>query len=97
MMPTFYLRSTYVPQVLVHVGAEEAIFAFSRAVLQPGDHVIVMWPCYQSLYECAASRGCYVSPWKVRGDPLTASWLVHAHTAESIVSLLAPSPVGGKR
>ena len=49
----------------MHVGAEEAIFGFSRAVLQPGDHVIVQWPCYQSLHECAASRGCYVTPWKV--------------------------------
>ena len=53
-------------QVLVHVGAEEAIFAFSRAVLQPGDHVIVLWPCYQSLHECAASRGCWITPWKAR-------------------------------
>ncbi|PIZ26295.1 MAG: aminotransferase, partial [Chloroflexi bacterium CG_4_10_14_0_8_um_filter_57_5] len=32
-------------QVLVHSGAQEAIFLFMHAALQPGDHVIVHWPC----------------------------------------------------
>ena len=34
-------------QVLVHSGAEEAIFLLMHAVMQPGDHIIVHWPCYQ--------------------------------------------------
>jgi aspartate/methionine/tyrosine aminotransferase len=50
-------------QVLVHSGAEEAIFLFMQAVLEPGDHVIVHWPCYQSLVEVARSIGCQVSLW----------------------------------
>src|SRR5512143_508397 len=50
-------------EVLVHAGAEEAIYLFMHAVLQPGDHVIVHWPCYQSLMEVARSIGCEVSPW----------------------------------
>jgi len=50
-------------QVLVHTGAEEAIFLFMHAVLQPGDHIIVHWPCYQSLYEVARSIGADVSFW----------------------------------
>ncbi len=54
-------------EVLVHSGAEEAIFLFMHAVLQEGDHVIVHWPCYQSLYEVARSLGCRVTLWK--GDP----------------------------
>jgi aspartate/methionine/tyrosine aminotransferase len=53
-------------QVLVHSGAEEAIFLFMHAVLQPGDHVIVEWPCYQSLSEVAQSIGCEVTPWRLR-------------------------------
>jgi aspartate/methionine/tyrosine aminotransferase len=53
-------------QVLVHSGAEEAIFLFMQAVLQPGDHVIVHWPCYQSLYEIARSIGCEVTFWEAR-------------------------------
>src|SRR5688572_20216120 len=30
--------------VLVHTGAEEAIFLFCHVMLDPGDHVIVQWP-----------------------------------------------------
>ncbi|MEZ4581635.1 MAG: hypothetical protein R3A10_08350 [Caldilineaceae bacterium] len=33
--------------VLMHSGAEEAIFNF-RTLVQPGDHVIVHWPGYES-------------------------------------------------
>ena len=53
-------------QVLVHSGAEEAIFLFMNAVLQPGDHVVVHWPCYQSLFEVAKSIGCKVTFWEAR-------------------------------
>jgi len=55
-------------QVLVHSGAEEAIFLFMQAALQPGDHVIVHWPCYQSLFEVAKGMGCEVSFWEARRE-----------------------------
>ncbi len=55
-------------QVLVHNGAEEAIFLFMHAALSPGDHLIVHWPCYQSLYEVARSIGCEVTFWQARED-----------------------------
>ncbi len=55
-------------QVLVHTGAEEAIFLFMHAVLNAGDHVIVHWPCYQSLTEVARSIGCNVSLWKAHEE-----------------------------
>jgi len=51
-------------QILVHSGAEEAIFLFMQAALKPGDHVIVQWPCYQSLYEVARSLGAEVTFWR---------------------------------
>ena len=51
-------------QVLVHTGAEEAIFLFMHAMLSAEDHVIVHWPCYQSLVEVARSIGCEVTLWK---------------------------------
>lgn len=54
--------------VLVHTGAEEAIFLFMHAALCAGDHVIVHAPCYQSLTEVAASIGCQVSPWRAREE-----------------------------
>ncbi len=53
--------------VLVHAGAEEAIFNFMNVTLGSGDHVIVHAPCYQSLAEVARSIGAGVSEW--RGDP----------------------------
>jgi aspartate/methionine/tyrosine aminotransferase len=52
--------------VLVHAGAEEAIFLFMHAALAPGDHAIVHWPCYQSLLDVASSAGCEVSRWEAR-------------------------------
>ena len=55
-------------EVLVHAGAEEAIFLFMQAALAPGDHVIVHRPCYQSHFEIARSKGCQVSAWHARGE-----------------------------
>ncbi|HXF84573.1 MAG TPA: aminotransferase class I/II-fold pyridoxal phosphate-dependent enzyme [Anaerolineales bacterium] len=55
-------------EILVHSGAEEAIFLFMLAVLQPGDHVIVHSPCYQSLAEVASGIGCEVTPWSAREE-----------------------------
>ena len=52
------------PQVLVHCGAEEAIFAFMHSVLEPGDHVIVHTPCYQSLRSVAAAIGAEITDWR---------------------------------
>ncbi len=49
--------------VLVHSGAEEAIFIFMNVMLKPDDHVIVQDPCYQSLYQIAHDLGCRVSKW----------------------------------
>ena len=52
--------------ILVHAGAEEAIFNFMQVLLSAGEHVVYMSPAYQSLYEVAASIGCEVSPWPLR-------------------------------
>ena len=32
--------------------------------VEPGDHLIVHWPCYQSLAEVPRSIGCRVSHWR---------------------------------
>lgn len=53
-------------QVLVHAGAEEAIFIFMNVALERGDHIIVHDPCYQSLRDVAASIGCKVTKWTAR-------------------------------
>lgn len=55
-------------QVLTFAGAEEAIFLFVHATLKSGDHVIVHWPCYQSLSDVARSAGCEVSHWEAHEE-----------------------------
>ncbi|CAE8581338.1 unnamed protein product [Polarella glacialis] len=52
-------------EILVHAGAEEAIFTFAMQ-FGPGDHVVVMAPCYQSLSAVMQSRGVEVSFWTLR-------------------------------
>ncbi len=47
--------------VLVFAGAEEAIFCLANVMLGPGDHAIVTWPGYQSLYEVARAAGADVT------------------------------------
>ena len=54
-------------QVIVHAGAEEAIFNFMNVTLRPGDHVIVHAPYYQSLGEVARGVGAEVTEWQ--GQP----------------------------
>ena len=54
--------------ILVHTGAGEAIYLFMYAAFQPGDHVIVHSPGYQSLAEVARAAGCDISPWLAREE-----------------------------
>jgi len=60
-----------VDQILVHSGAEEAIFNFMNVFLKSGDHVILHAPYYQSLGEVARGIGARITEW--RGDP-TKNW-----------------------
>jgi aspartate/methionine/tyrosine aminotransferase len=54
--------------ILIHTGAEEAIYIFLLTAFQTGDHVIVHSPGYQSLAEVARAAGCDVSPWQAREE-----------------------------
>ena len=63
--------------VLTFAGAEEAIFVLMNATLGVGDHVVTVWPAYQSLHEVARSVGAEVTPiplttpgWKLDVDQL---------------------------
>jgi aspartate/methionine/tyrosine aminotransferase len=70
-------------QVLVHAGAEEAIFNFMNVTLSSGDHVIVHSPYYQSLGEVALSIGAEVAEW--RGDPAHA-WELDLEVFQTILT-----------
>ena len=63
------LYETLQPEdILVHTGAQEAIFLFMHAILEENDHVVVHTPSYQSLSEVAKSIGCNISPWWAREE-----------------------------
>jgi aspartate/methionine/tyrosine aminotransferase len=49
---------------------EEGIFIVMNALLEAGDHIIVISPAYQSLYQLADALGCTVSNWM----PDPANW-----------------------
>ncbi len=48
-------------EVLTFAGAEEAVFCLANVLLGPGDHAIVTWPGYQSLYEVGRAAGADVT------------------------------------
>ena len=52
-------------ETILTLAPEEGIFITMHTLLKPGDHVISIFPAYQSLYEIGRSLGCEVSPWKL--------------------------------
>ncbi|HKO15521.1 MAG TPA: aminotransferase class I/II-fold pyridoxal phosphate-dependent enzyme [Gemmatimonadaceae bacterium] len=56
------LYETVAPdEVLAFAGAEEGIFLAMHALLGAGDHAVVLWPAYQSLFEVARAVGADVT------------------------------------
>lgn len=47
--------------ILCFAGAEEGIFCALSVLIQPGDHAIVLTPCYQSLLEIPKSKGAGIT------------------------------------
>ena len=54
--------------VIVFAGAEEGIFIFMNVFLNKGDHIIVQYPAYQSLFEVALAIGCEVTKWYIHDE-----------------------------
>ncbi len=55
-------------QVLTFAGAQDALFAALNVLLGPGDHAVVTWPGYQSLYEVARATGADVTLLRLREE-----------------------------
>jgi aspartate/methionine/tyrosine aminotransferase len=56
-------------QVIGLAAPEEGIFITMHALLEVGDHVIVLAPCYDSLANVAEYLGCRVSRWSFTEVP----------------------------
>lgn len=69
--------------ILIHAGAQEAIFLFLQSFLSPSDHVIVQTPCYQSFLSVPQNIGCSVSEWEIAFDD---EWHVDLDSLEKLVS-----------
>jgi aspartate/methionine/tyrosine aminotransferase len=54
--------------VIAVVGASEALFVLFSALVRPGDHVIALWPAYQSLYDLARAQGADVELVELRPE-----------------------------
>ena len=50
------------------VGASEALFVLFSALVRPGDHVVALWPAYQSLYDLARAQGADVELVELRPE-----------------------------
>jgi len=62
------LYETVWPDDVLVLTPEEGIFVGLNVLLQPGSHAIILSPCYQSLYQVAASTGADISRWNLETD-----------------------------
>ena len=70
-------------EVLVHSGAEEAIFAFMHCALEPGDQIVVHTPGYQSHQAVAQSLGAEVTPWPAEPE---RGWRLDVERLEALIT-----------
>ncbi|MFW5980310.1 MAG: aminotransferase class I/II-fold pyridoxal phosphate-dependent enzyme [Halanaerobiales bacterium] len=54
------------PEDVIVLAPAEGIFITLNTLLEEGDHVIVMFPAYQSLYEIPQGLNCEVTRWPVK-------------------------------
>src|SRR5712692_4200166 len=61
-------RDTGPDEILVTTGAIEANFLLFNVLLEPGDHVVAVYPAYQQLYSVPRAIGCDVTLWRLRAE-----------------------------
>lgn len=79
-------------RVIATHGSSEAIFLIMTALLNPGDEVLVLDPCYQQLFSIAKAVGCRLKFWPLRfengfvPDVDEAKSLITEHTRMVVVN-----------
>ncbi len=94
------LYQTITADDVMIAAPEEAIFIAMHTLLKPGDHVVCVFPAYQSLYELARAIGCDVTLWTFelgadgwRLDPDQLECALTEHT-QLLVLNLPHNPTG---
>jgi aspartate/methionine/tyrosine aminotransferase len=75
-------------EMVLTAAPAEAIFLLLNSLLEAGDKVLVIDPCYQSLSSVPEAIGCEVIPWPVRLE--NGSWMIDI--GELKKRLEAPTP-----
>ncbi len=55
-------------RVMVTHGSSEAMYLAIRAIVQPGDEVVALTPCYQPLSAIAEGAGANMKRWRLRAE-----------------------------
>lgn len=76
-------KSIQPDQVLVLTAPEEGIYLSMRTLLEPGDHVIVLTPAYNSLLNVAQHISGNVSQWEIQ--PTASGWQIDMDAFERMV------------
>lgn len=74
--------------ILCFSGAEEGIYCALHTLCKPGDHVIVLTPCYQSLKEIPKVNGCEVTELALKKEN---NWCI---CLDEIKQVLRPNTTG---
>jgi aspartate/methionine/tyrosine aminotransferase len=70
-------------QVVMLATPEEGIYLVMRTLLEPGDHVVVLTPAYDSLLNMAIHVSGNVSQWAIR--PGSSGWALAPEELEALV------------
>jgi aspartate/methionine/tyrosine aminotransferase len=76
-------------QVIYLSAPEEGIFVTMHTLLEPGNEVIVLSPCYDSLANVAEYLGCHVIRWPLVPAPVDGSaggWQLDLDALDSLVT-----------
>ncbi|WP_165379660.1 aminotransferase class I/II-fold pyridoxal phosphate-dependent enzyme [Rickettsiales endosymbiont of Peranema trichophorum] len=68
--------------ILTFAGAEEGIFCTLNAIVAAADHVIVLTPCYQSLFEIPKSRGANITEIQLKEEN---DWRIDLHAIQRTI------------
>jgi capreomycidine synthase len=55
-------------RVMATHGSSEVIFLLMSSLLESGDEVVALDPCYHALVNLAAAKGCRLKRWRLRWD-----------------------------